>query len=119
MAFFGRKKTEQKKTPDARGLLASSLNRDLSSVLVRPRFTEKAVGQNDAGAYTFIVRRNATKYDVRDAVKALFNMMPRKITVVNMVSRTTHSRSRGRSVTVPSIRKATVYLKKGDTIDLT
>lgn len=93
-------------------------NRDLSSVLARPRITEKSASQNEAGVYTFVVRRGATKYDVRDAVQLLFKVTPRKITIVNRPARTSHSRAKGRKVVVPGLRKANVFLKKGDRIDL-
>ncbi|MDZ4284711.1 MAG: 50S ribosomal protein L23 [Patescibacteria group bacterium] len=122
MALFGRKKeTVQKNTQTERPTKADSAvsqHRDLSSVLIAPRVTEKSARQNDRGMYTFIVRRDATKYDVRDAVQQLFKVTPRKITTVNVAPRTTHSRSRGRKVAVPGRKHANVFLKKGDSIDL-
>lgn len=122
MAFFGRKKeTKQQKTRNERPVNADptvSLHRDLSSVFLRPRVTEKSARQNDRGVYTFIVRRSATKYDVRDAVQFLFKVTPRKVTIVNRSPRTTHSRAKGRNMTVSGLKKANVFLKKGDRIDL-
>lgn len=122
MALFGRKKEIPKKeTQTVRSVNVDPnavQNRDLPSVLVAPRITEKSTSQNDAGVYTFVVRKGATKYDVRDAVRLLFKVTPRKITIVNRPARTTHSRARSRMVTVPGLRKANIFLKKGDRIDL-
>lgn len=119
MALFGSKKASAQK---ARGAEASAVKaspeRNLASVLIRPRITEKAALQNDRGVYTFVVRRDTTKYDIRDAVRAAFGVTPRKIAVVNVRPRTSLSRSRGRRVSAPGLKKALVYLKKGDKIDL-
>lgn len=119
MAFFGRKKVETQKGAQRTPQLGSaSASRDLSSVLLRPRVTEKSSRQNDQGIYTFVVRRTATKYDVRDAIKLLFTVTPRKVTMVNRAPRTSHSRSRSRNVVVPGMKKANVFLRKGDRIDV-
>ena len=120
MAFFGLKKegAGKKEKRDALSPSGNSGNRarNLSSGLARPRITEKAMGQRDRGVYTFIVRRDATKYDVRDAIREVFTVTPRKITIVNVATRMT--RSRGRKVAQPGMRKANVFLKKGARIDL-
>lgn len=116
MALFGRK-TEEKKVPATVNPTVQA-TRDLSSVLVSPRVTEKAAHLSDVRAYAFIVRRDATKYDVRDAIKALFNVTPVKINIVNRPSRSFHSRARGRRGVLPGMKKAYVYLKEGDRIEL-
>jgi large subunit ribosomal protein L23 len=120
MALFGRKQApERKNAQTPRGSSIGTLTRNLSSVIIRPRITEKSAGASDHNVYTFVVRRDATKYDVRDAVKLLFKVTPRKITIVNRAPRRAHSRARSRKVTVPGLKKANVFLKKGDRIDFT
>ena len=91
---------------------------DLSSVLLNPRVTEKAVRQNDQNVYTFVVRRDATKFTVADAVKALFKVTPVKINIVNKTPRQFMSKAKGRNVTEKGMKKAYVYLKKGDRIEI-
>lgn len=122
MAFFGRKKEVTKQNAHtARSVDATPevlQNRDLSSVLIKPRVTEKSASENEYGMYTFVVRPHATKYDVRDAVELLFKVTPRKVTIVNRAPRTSHSRARARDVVVSGLKKANVFLKKGDRIDL-
>ena len=124
MALFGKKKetkkesekTEVKKVNTAHKALGTDYN--LSSVIVAPRLTEKSVGLGDNNVYTFVVRRDATKFEVRDAVKSLYNVTPVKINIVNKKPAKRMVGSRGREKHVAGIKKAYVYLAKGDTINL-
>lgn len=120
MAFFGLKKEKKGSKREVLSIRSNVGNgtRNLSSVLIAPRMTEKSASRNDVGMYTFVVRRTATKYDVRDAVQALFNVTPRKVTIVNRPPRANASRAKGRNVMVPGLKKANVFLKKGDHIDV-
>ncbi len=125
MALFSRKKSTDAKAEVAKtGAKKSSvspaavIDRNLESVIVKPRITEKAVGKSEQNVYTFVVARTATKYDVRDAVKALFGVTPVKVNIVNKTPRQYMSRVKGRTITEAGMKKAYVYLKKGDTIDL-
>lgn len=122
MALFNRTKSE-KPAPEAdakqsAAKVATPSDRNLASVIIKPRITEKAVGQNEKNVYVFVVRKNATKYDVADAVKALYNVTPVKVNTVSKAPRKTLSRSKGRVVTQKGMKKAYVYLKPGDSITL-
>ena len=123
MSLFSRKKevsAEQAVAP-VTGKSASkalSTDRDLTSVIAGPRITEKAVGLGDSNVYTFNVRRDATKYLVADAVKALYGVTPVKVNIVNKKPATRLAGARNRMVKVAGQKKAYVYLKKGDTINL-
>ena len=79
--------------------------------------TEKASHLLENNAYTFVVRRDATKYDVRDAVRERFGVIPKKVAMVNHKPRRSPSRTRGRVVHVAGMKKAVVFLKNGDRID--
>ncbi len=118
MALFSRKdkNTAEPTAPVKTAALAT--DRDLSAVIVNPRITEKAVGQSENRVYTFMVKKDATKYMVRDAVAALYKVTPVKVNIVNKRPKTSMSRSRGRVVAVKGYKKAYVYLKAGDTINL-
>lgn len=126
MALFSQKKetkTEEKAAEQVVEKKVSVNNalptdRDLASVLIKPRITEKAVGMSEKNVYTFLVRRDATKYDVRDAVQALFNVTPVKVNIVNKSPRQYMSRMKGRRLTEKGMKKAYVYLKDGDSISL-
>lgn len=134
MALFSRDKKEDAKKADApkteekqsvqevkKAVVASKAlptDRDLSSVIQTPRISEKSVGMGEKNVYTFVVRKDATKYDVRDAVKELFGVTPIKVNIVNKSPRQYMSRSKGRKITEKGMKKAYVYLKQGDSIDL-
>ena len=122
MALFGKKKETKKesveKTPKVDVSKALTTDRNLSSVIVHPRITEKAVGLSEQNVYTFVVKRSATKFEVRDAVKALYNVTPVKINIVNKKPAQRLVGSRNSMKLVPGMKKAYVYLKKGDTINL-
>lgn len=116
MGIFGSKKADApKKEAVATKAVAP---RDLSGVIVRPRVTEKALLGVDRNVYTFEVRRDATKYDVRDAVKELYNVTPVKVRTVTQQPRRVMKRTKGRVIGVKGLKKAYVYLKEGDKIDL-
>jgi large subunit ribosomal protein L23 len=118
MALFG-KKTEtkvEKAVSTAPKALATDHNLDF--VIQNPRLTEKSVKQGENNVYTFVVAPRATKYQVRDAVKAIYNVTPVKVNIVNKKPAERLQGSRNRMVHKAGIRKAYVYLKKGDTINL-
>lgn len=117
MALFGKKKeTTAKETATVSHALPTDHN--LEAVIINPRLTEKTVSLGDNNVYTFVVRRDATKYQVRDAVKALYNVTPVKVNTVNKAPAKRLQGSRNRMVHVPGMKKAYVYLKKGDSINL-
>lgn len=123
MALFSRKDSSTETKADSapakkQAAPRVTVGRDLASVIVKPRITEKAVSQGEQNVYSFIVRRDATKFDVRDAVKALFNVTPVKVNIVNKAPRQYTSRRLGRTVTEKGMKKAYVYLKQGDSINL-
>ncbi len=90
----------------------------LKDVILRPRVTEKAANLTSMNVYTFDVRQSATKHDIVRAVKKLYKVTPMKIRVVNTKGkRVAMRRRRGFGMTAAS-RKAYVYLKKGDQIQL-
>ncbi|MEX0918054.1 MAG: 50S ribosomal protein L23 [Candidatus Paceibacterota bacterium] len=126
MALFSRKKAPAKKSAEkapataapARPAVAAVADRNLSSVIVKPRITEKAMQKSEQNVYTFIVRRDATKHDVAEAITALYNVTPVKVNIVNKAPRQYISRRLGRTVSEKGMKKAYVYLKKGDSISL-
>jgi large subunit ribosomal protein L23 len=119
MGLFGKKKSATpaasaaaRTTPDT--LVVS----DTASVILKPRITEKAALLSEKRVYTFEVRRGATKHEIRDAVKELYKVTPEKIRIVSKQPRHFMSRARGRNTMEHGLRKAYVYLKEGDRIEL-
>lgn len=122
MALFGKKKeTKVEGTEEAAKSTAPKAlgtDRNLSAVIVGPRITEKTVSLGEQNVYSFVVKRDATKFMVRDAVKSLYNVTPVKINIVNKKPAERMQGSRNRTKHVAGMKKAYVYLKKGDTINL-
>lgn len=126
MALFGKKKTTKEETKAEKTTAsvakaaskATATDHNLDAVIVKPRITEKAIGQHEQSVYTFNVRADATKYQVRDAIKSLYNVTPVKVNIVNKRPANRFVGSRGKTKHVKGMKKAYVYLKKGDTINL-
>lgn len=122
MALFGKKKTEE--TTDAVVETTKSTAKpalqvyDKTSVIIKPRITEKAALLTDQHIYVFEVRKGATKHEVRDAIKALYKVTPIEVRIVNKQPRHFMSRARGRDTMEHGLRKAYVHLKKDDRIEL-
>lgn len=112
MALFGKKKAV---TAENDAALAS---RELSGVIVRPIVSEKAAHLGDLNVYAFEVARSATKYTVRDAVRKLFKVTPVRVNIVSRQPRQFFVRAKNRMGTHSGVKKAYVFLKKGDTINL-
>ena len=126
MALFSRKKDlkNENKAEDAKSEKKAAVStqkptdRNISAVLLKPRITEKAVRAGERNVYTFVVHKDATKYDVRDAVIEHFGVTPVKVNIVNKAPRKYMARAKGRVVSEKGMKKAYVYLKQGDTISL-
>ncbi len=87
-----------------------------ATLILSPRVTEKASMQSSANAYTFVVAPHATKLSLLSEIKAKYKVTPVKINITNMVRQYTFIR--GKLGTTAGIKKAVVFLKKGDTINL-
>lgn len=122
MGLFSRSKTvaktDEKVVVAVPTRAASPADYNLSAVIIRPRITEKAVAQGDARVYTFEVRRDATKYTVAAAIKALYSVTPVKVNIVNKAPARRTRGMQNKVVKVAGMKKAYVYLKKGDSITL-
>jgi len=119
MALFSRKnKTTEPKALDTVASVAVATDHNVAAVIQKPHITEKAVSLSDNRVYTFMVKPDATKHQVRDAVTALYNVTPVKVNIVKKAPKQVLSRTRGRVVSQKGYKKAYVYLKAGDTINL-
>ncbi len=124
MGLFGTKKTDAALTETSNEvttvaqIATAAMPHDIASAIVKPRITEKAALLLEKNVYTFEVRKGASKHDVRDAIKSLYNVTPVQIRIVNREPRHYMSKLRGRMTMEHGLRKAYVYLKKDDRIDL-
>jgi len=93
------------------------VNREqLMSILIAPHVTEKtSLAMQNHNQYTFRVRREASKTDIRKAIELMFDV---KVTSVQVVNEPGKVRRFGRTVgRTQDWKKAYVSLSPGQTID--
>lgn len=85
--------------------------------LVRPRITEKGQmsSSNDAPIYTFEVTPRANKTQIMAEIKRDYKVTPVKVRTVNLPGKRVFVR--GKWGKKSGVKKALVFLKKGDKID--
>ena len=123
MALFGKKKEAAKaETPVERATVsraaASVPTGNYRDVLKHARITEKATMQQGAGVYVFDVTADATKRDIVRAMQAVYKVTPRKVAVVTVKAKEKRNMRTGRAGISGGGKKAYIYLKGSDTINL-
>ena len=88
----------------------------LMSVLIAPHVTEKtSLAMQNHNQYTFRVRRDASKTDIRKAIELMFDVKVAGVQVVNEPGKARRfGRTAGRT---QDWKKAYVSLAEGNTID--
>jgi len=109
------KKSTAKKTTE-KATKKQVQSRDAYKILMRPLITEKSSDKANDGVYYFEVAPGSDKIEVRDAVKALYGVVPRRVNIMNVKGKKVRfGRKEGRR---KNWRKAMVFLKKGDHIQI-
>ncbi len=88
-------------------------------ILIAPRITEKGAYLAEQGAYVFNVEKHANKKAIASAVKEIYKVSPRKVTLIAIPRKRVVTRGTNRMGVTAGGKKAYVFLKKGDKIDLT
>lgn len=86
------------------------------SKLINPIISEKANILSSGGVYTFRVEKKANKFDIKKSVEDLFKINVRKVNLVTIPPK--KRIMRGKTGFKSGYKKALVYLKKGQKIDL-
>jgi len=90
-----------------------------ASVILGARITEKASVLAEKNVYTFNVAPKTTKSEIAKAIKAAYKVTPLQVRTVTIAKKSTNPRGRrGKPGTTGGGKKAYVYLKKGDTIEV-
>ena len=87
-------------------------------ILISPRVTEKGAFLAEKGAYVFNVSKTANKMEIAEAVRELYKVTPRQVRIVPVPGKRVMTRSTNRIGKTASGKKAYVYLKKGETIEI-
>lgn len=85
-------------------------------LILGPIMSEKASFLSNQNAYTFEIENEATKLSVRSEVVTRYKVTPTKINIVSLPK--TRVFVRGKIGHTKGMKKAIVFLKKGDTIKL-
>ncbi len=83
-------------------------------ILIRPVSSEKATNLREQDKYVFVVHPDATKTQIKEAVRKLFNVKVVSCTTMNVSGK--EKRLRGKPGYTSSYKKAIVRLAKGETI---
>jgi len=86
------------------------------NAIVRPHITEKAAILAEKGTYVFEVAKSTNKIEIAKAIKALYNVTPVRVNIINLPN--TRVFVRGKNGVKSGLRKALVTLKKGDKIEI-
>ena len=94
------------------------MEKHTGTILISPRVTEKGAYLSEKGVYVFNVTQNATKGEISQAIHKLFKVTPRKVAIARVPSKQVLTRGTNRKGETRGGKKAYVYLKKGEVIEL-
>lgn len=83
-------------------------------ILIKPVISEKANILREQNKYVFVVRKDATKIQIKEAVRKLFNVTVVGCTTMNVKGKS--KRTRGIPGFTASYKKAIVRVAPGETI---
>lgn len=120
MGLLNRKKTETKKAdetavePVAVSDKKSDAGIKSSRIILRPLVTEKAAVAQSLNKYAFIVKRDATKTEIKRAIKEIYGIAPMAVNVAHVDGKIRNAgKHRGRR---QDFKKALVTLPEGKSI---
>lgn len=90
---------------------------NIYDVIKKPLVTEKGTILKEENKYVFAVSKNATKNDIKNAIKKLFNVTVEDVNTVNMYGKTKIDRRTGKFGRKSDWKKAYVKIKKGQKIE--
>lgn len=91
---------------------------NLHQIIKQPIITEKSLKDSASGVFTFLVDPKASKHQIANAVSHFFSVDVTKVTTTTLKGKTYRVRNTRIVKPKPTFKKARVYLKKGQKIDL-
>jgi large subunit ribosomal protein L23 len=92
--------------------------RDHRDVIIEPVVSEKSYALIESNVYTFRVHPDASKPEIADAVRSIFNVKVTKVNTLNRQGKRKRNRRTGTWGSRPDHKRAIVTLAEGDSIDL-
>lgn len=87
-------------------------------IIVAPVLSEKTMREAEKGKFTFTVTLGSDKEMIKKVIESQFGVNVLSVTTSRVKGRTKRVGPRRIEVISPAIKKATVELKKGQTIDI-
>ena len=103
-----KKNTEEKKEEETKK------KEKTHPLVIGARVTEKSAIAAEKGVYTFNVKENANKNELKKAIKYIYGVTPINISITKVAKKTVTRR--GITSVKQGGKKAVVHLKKGDKI---
>ena len=110
-------KKQAKKAQQATFKQVTASGKVSPDILVAPRITEKASDVTLGNVYVFDIAPFANKILVTAAIKDVYGITPKKVRITKVPKKSVRGR-RGQMGSKGGGKKAYVYLKAGDTIEL-
>lgn len=122
--FKQKQKDKDKEKPEALSkasnfvapMAGQAAPKEKSKIIVGPHIAEKSTFLNEKGVYVFKIKHGCNKVMIRQAIKKLYGVTPTKINIVNLPGKKVSVG--GRRGIKPGFKKAMVYLKKGDKLEI-
>jgi large subunit ribosomal protein L23 len=92
--------------------------KDPRDVIVRPVVSEKSYALLDKGIYVFVVRPDANKIEIRQAVESIFSVQVVKVNTLTRKGKRKRNRRQPTFGTRPDTKRAIVTLAPGQTIPI-
>lgn len=93
------------------------ITESMYDTILSPIITEKASLGSEHNQVTFLVKKNATKPEIKAAVEAIFKVEVKGVNTINVKGKV--KRFRGKPGKRPDVKKAIVCLADGQKIDIT
>lgn len=87
-------------------------------VIIEPIVSEKSYALIEENVYTFRVHPDATKPEIKDAVREIFGVEPIRVNTLNRKGKRKRNRRTFTYGRRPDTKRALVTLAEGDSIDL-
>jgi large subunit ribosomal protein L23 len=91
---------------------------DPRDVIIRPVVSEKSYALLDQGVYTFVVRPDANKIEIRYAVENIFGVNVVKVNTLNRPGKRKRNRGKQTFGKRPDTKRAIVTLASGQSIPI-
>ena len=87
-------------------------------VIKEPITTEKSTMLSDKGKYMFFIQKDATKVDVKKAIKEIYDAETSKVTIINTRPKTRMMKGNNLFEKRKAAKKAVITIKGGKSIDI-